>query len=172
MQVQFINRVSSPAFVPSSKLTSPLTSDYPQSSLFAIYFEYLQSIYLKNISLGFNFNSSKDLSLSLIPYNSVLLNVNPDNNHYALLYSSNIYNRQKSLSNLYSFLSISCVAIFLLTLIFGSKRISAEMLMVFQIAYASLLTAPKISPLLSAITSLSPVNNGYNLMYSSALRPF
>ena len=96
----------------------------------------------------------------------------PDNNHYAALYSSQTYSQQQTLSNALLFVAVAAVFVMVLTLFVGSKRISTEMLTVIQVAYASLLTAPKVSPLFSAVTSLSAANNGYNLMYSTQLRPF
>lgn len=96
----------------------------------------------------------------------------PANNQYADLYSSEVYAKQKQLSDFLSFLSISAMILLILTFIFGCKRISTEMLVVFQISYASLLTVPKISPLFSSLTSLSYANNGYNIMYNTDLRPF
>lgn len=71
-----------------------------------------------------------------------------------------------------SFISLGALILFLLSFIFGSKRISTEMLVVIQIAYASIITAPKITPMISALTSLSPAYNGFNILYSSSLRPF
>lgn len=46
------------------------------------------------------------------------------------------------------------------------------MLVVIQVAYASLLTSPSITPLQYALTSLSPATNGYNILYSYYIRPF
>ncbi len=126
------------------------------------------------MSLSFNFTNSEDYSLRQIPPNSLTFSVVPDNNHYAQLYSEQTYSQQKSLSNLLSFVAIAAVFTMILTFFVGSKRISTEMLTVIQVAYASLLSAPKISPLFASITSLSVANNnnGFNLLYNTELRPF
>lgn len=83
----------------------------------------MQSIHLKNISLSFNFSSSLDISLTRIPTKSVFLEIEPDNNHYAMLYSQNTYSKQKILSILYSFMSISSIVLYFLSLFLGGKRV-------------------------------------------------
>ena len=154
------------------KLNTTLVSEYPQSSVISVTFQYLQPIHGKTVALSFNFTNSEDYSLKQIPANSLSFSVVPDNNHYAELYSQQTYSQQKSLSNLLFFVSVAAIFVMILTFFVGSKRISTEMLTVIQIAYASLLTAPKISPLFASITSLSAANNGFNILYSTELRPF
>lgn len=115
----------------SQKLSTTLTSHYPQSSLLAVYFDYLQPIHNQVISLGFNFSQSLDFSLKQIPPNSITFTLVPDNNHYADLYSAEVYTKQKQFSDFLTFLSISAVILMILTYIFGCKRITTEMLVVF-----------------------------------------
>lgn len=171
MEVSFLSRSSSSVKL-TQKLSPTLVSKHPQSSVIAVTFEYLQSVHGQSIALSFNFSQSSDYALTQIPVSSIALEAVPDNNHYAALYSSQTYSQQQTLSNALLFVAVAAVFVMVLTLFVGSKRISTEMLTVIQVAYASLLTAPKVSPLFSAVTSLSAANNGYNLMYSTQLRPF
>jgi hypothetical protein len=61
---------------------------------------------------------------------------------------------------------------FLISLLIGGKRIAVEMIIVIQITYVGLITVPKLTPIFSALTALSTANNGYNILYSNAMRPF
>lgn len=124
MRVEFISRSSSSARL-AQKLGTTLTSQYPQSSLIAVYFDYLQPIHNQLVILGFNFNQSWDYALKQIPPYGITFSLVPDNNHYADLYSSEVYAKQKQLSGFLSFLSISAMVLLLLTFIFGCKRISS-----------------------------------------------
>ena len=62
--------------------------------------------------------------------------------------------------------------LFALSFLVGGRRVCSEMLVVFQISYAGLLTLPGLTPLFAALTSLSYASNGYNVLYSTQLRPF
>jgi hypothetical protein len=76
------------------------------------------------------------------------------------------------LSNFFLFLSLASLALLLLSYCVGGKRVIVEMLVVFQVAFISLASAPLLTPMLSSLTSLAACNNGYNLLASSAPRPF
>ncbi len=105
--------------------------------------------------------------MTQIPVTALPFDAVPDNNHFAALYSDETYAQQRALSHFLLFVAVASVAVTALTFFVGSKRVSTEMLTVVQVAYASLLTAPKLSPLFVAVTSLAAANNGYNLMYTS-----
>lgn len=62
MKVEFISRSSSSARL-SQKLGTTLTSQYPQSSLLAVYFDYLKPIHNQLVALSFNFSQSWDYAL-------------------------------------------------------------------------------------------------------------
>lgn len=64
------------------------------------------------------------------------------------------------------------MAMLLVGYIVGGKRVAAEALVVLQVAYASLLTVPKISPMFVGLEPLSVAGNGINMLYDPYLRPF
>lgn len=47
-----------------------------------------------------------------------------------------------------------------------------ELVIVIQMTYVGLITVPDLTPIFAALTALSTVNNGYNILYSHSLRPF
>jgi hypothetical protein len=102
----------------------------------------------------------------------VSVTVTPGNNLIAHLYTPATYRNQKLLANFFLFLTISALGLFLLSLLVGGKRVIVEMLMVIQITYISLISVPEISPMFSAVSTLSTANNGYNILYNPSLRPF
>ena len=59
----------------------------------------------------------------------------------------------------------------MISLVIGGKRIIVEMLMIFQVSFVSLITVPLVTPMFSAIRTLSVVNNGYNILAGSSMRP-
>ena len=72
-------------------------------------------------------------------------------------------------------LLLICVVYYLLYVVglfAGGKRVIAEGIMVVQVAYAGLIACPILSPLQSAITTLTFANNPYNINYSNGYRPF
>ena len=154
------------------KAVSSVNEPYPANSLLYISFEYLQSIHNQNINLTFAFENSPDERVKQIPQKAVTLSVIPGNNHYAHLYPSELYEYQTMLTSLFSFLSMLALIMFVITLIFGSKRISVDVLVVIHIALFSLVTVPKITPLFSTLTSLYPSVNGINLFDSKEITPF
>jgi uncharacterized membrane protein YccF (DUF307 family) len=97
--------------------------------------------------------------------------VNPQNNLAAHLYSEDTYQYQRHLNNFFWFLSIAGLLLFLVSLLIGGKRIVAEMLMVFQVSFVSLITLPLITPMFSAVRTLAVVPNGYNALAGSSVRP-
>jgi hypothetical protein len=62
--------------------------------------------------------------------------------------------------------------LFLVSLIIGSKRITAENLVVFQTTWASIIALPKLSPLFAAFTSLSPSASLFNMFFNTTMTPF
>ena len=149
-----------------------INDPFPQSSLLYITFDYFKSMHGQDVNLSFYFGESLDLRVKKIPKKTVMLTVLPENNHYAHLYPADIYAYQRQLTSYFSFLVIASMTLFVLTLIFGSKRISAEMIVVLQIAFLSLVTIPKITPLFSSLSFLSHSGSRFNLLYSEDVRPF
>ena len=171
MKVAFVKRSSSANS--NSKAALPSVNDpFPRNSLLYITFDYFKSMHGQDINLSFYFGESLDLRVKQIPKKTVTLTVLPDNNHYAHLYPTEIYAYQRQLTSFFSLLVIASLTLFSLTLIFGSKRISAEMIVVVQIAFLSLVTIPKITPLFSSLSSLSHSGSEFNLLYSEDVRPF
>lgn len=97
--------------------------------------------------------------------------MNPQNNLAAHLYSQEAYQYQRHLTNFFWFLSIVGLLLFLVSLLIGGKRVVVEMLTVFQVSFVSLATLPLITPMFSAVRTLAVVNNGYNMLAGSAVRP-
>ena len=89
MRVQFLSRPSSSSSTArlALKLGATTASKYPQSSLLAVTFEYVQPIHNQSVALGLNFSQSWDYALRQIPASSVAFSVLPENGHYAELYS-------------------------------------------------------------------------------------
>ena len=89
MRVQFLSRPSSSSSSArlALKLGTTTASHYPQSSLLAVTFEYVQPIHNQSVALGLNFSQSWDYALRQIPASSVAFSVLPENGHYAELYS-------------------------------------------------------------------------------------
>jgi hypothetical protein len=69
------------------RLVEPITAKYPQGSLMQITFEYLSSIQGQTVNLSFNFSSATDLALVEIPPFQVAIEVIPENNLAAHLYT-------------------------------------------------------------------------------------
>lgn len=68
-------------------------------------------------------------------------------------------------------MSIGALGLLLVSFFIGGKRIIVEMLVVFQVTFISLASAPLITPLLSSVTTLAICNNAYNLLANSTLGP-
>jgi len=69
------------------------------------------------------------------------------------------------------FLSIMGLLLLILSFFIGGKRIVVEMLMVFQVSFVSLITIPIVTPMFSAVRTLALINNGYNMLAGSSMRP-
>jgi hypothetical protein len=67
---------------------------------------------------------------------------------------------------------VASVAMLIVSLVIGGKRIIVEMLIVIQITYFGLICVPKLTPMYTAMTINSTANNGYNILYNPSLRPF
>lgn len=78
----------------NSKLLTPKLSSYSLGSLVYLQFEYLESLQNKLINLKFDASGSFHSILVEIPASMKSLIVIPENNHYAYLYSQDIYSRQ------------------------------------------------------------------------------
>ena len=69
------------------------------------------------------------------------------------------------------FLSIIGLLLLILSFFVGGKRVIVEMLMVFQVSFVSLITIPIVTPMFSAVRTLGFINNGYNMLAGSSMRP-
>jgi hypothetical protein len=76
------------------------------------------------------------------------------------------------LSDFFLFLSFAGLCLLLLSYFTGGKRVVVEMLVVFQLAFISLASAPMVTPMLSSVATLGTCNNGYNILGALAGRPF
>lgn len=67
---------------------------------------------------------------------------------------------------------MASLGLLLIGLVIGGKRIAVEMIVVIEVTYVGLITVPNLTPMFTALTALSTVANGYNVLYSNSMRPF
>ena len=102
-------------------------------------FEYLQSINKQKITLSFDFSKATNLTLSKIPLSSKNIVLIPDNGRIAQVYSNDTYLKTALLAQIFQLTSFTLLLYFTLSYFVTGRMLVAELLMVFQIAYVSVL---------------------------------